>query len=246
MLHPASRAGCRPDQIIVTQRSRGIALFVATASALLAAGAAAPTPGTQDTRVTQPAPATLETSPGYTLTAAVTAASPRGRALWRDPGNPAAVAAAKIAGSQPAKAALLRKIANQPQAVWMGDWYSRSEVRRAVAGYVARANRASTLLPLVIYAIPQRDCGGYSAGGMGTPAAYRQWVDQVAAGMSGARAIVILEPDALADLNSCPSGSSQATRVSLLRYAATRLARPNVWIYLDVGNAGWQSASTMA
>ncbi len=99
---------------------------------------------------------------------------------------------------------------------------------------------------LVAYDIPWRDCGQYSSGGAPSAAAYEQFIREVAEGIGGRRAAVILEPDALAEL-SCLSGEQQATYYSLLNFAVHALAAsPGTAVYLDAGNAGWQPASTMA
>src|SRR5205807_10672709 len=92
----------------------------------------------------------------------------------------------------------------------------------------------------------KRDCGGYSAGGARSAGAYRRWIQSFAAGLGRARAAVVLEPDATADLG-CLSGKERRTRLRLLSRAVTTLSSdPNVAVYLDAGNAGWQPARVMA
>ncbi|WP_245700829.1 glycoside hydrolase family 6 protein [Sanguibacter gelidistatuariae] len=68
-----------------------------------------------------------------------------------------------------------------------------------------------------------------------------------AGGIASRPAIVILEPDALGDYN-CMSASQIADRQNMLTNAITQLnaQAPNTWTYLDAGNPGWVSASTMA
>ncbi len=46
----------------------------------------------------------------------------------------------------------------------------------------------------VTYAVPNRDCGGYSAGGL-SPSQYAEWNRRIAADLRGHRAVVIVEPD---------------------------------------------------
>ena len=50
------------------------------------------------------------------------------------------------------------------------------------------------------YHIPLRDCSQYSAGGAQSDAAYRAWIAALAKGLGSSKAVVILEPDALANL----------------------------------------------
>ncbi|HEX4438360.1 MAG TPA: glycoside hydrolase family 6 protein [Solirubrobacteraceae bacterium] len=145
------------------------------------------------------------------------------------------------------EAALLGKIAAQPQAQWFGDW---SDGHGGTAGdvgwWVGAASATGTLPVIVAYDLPWRDCSQYSGGGAASPAAYREFIDAMAAGIAGRRTAVILEPDALAEL-SCLNAEQQASWYSLLSYAVTRLGEsPAVTVYLDAGNAGWQPAATIA
>lgn len=136
-------------------------------------------------------------------------------------------------------------IANRPGARWFGNW--SGDVRAAVDGYTYAADVADKLPVLVAYNIPGRDCGGASTGGAGSPQAYRDWISAFASGIGGKPAIVIIEPDALAQLD-CLTSTARQDRLDLLKYAATQFAQkaPNTWAYLDGGNAAWIPAATMA
>jgi endoglucanase len=95
---------------------------------------------------------------------------------------------------------------------------------------------------LVTCNVPGRDCGGYSAGGVGSSAEYLRWVQAVAAGIGSADAVVVVEPDALAQLCGDPS-----ERLAVLRSAVDLLeVNPGTRTYLDAGNATWVGAPTMA
>ncbi len=123
------------------------------------------------------------------------------------------------------------KIAGQPQAFWFGGW--SGDVRTAVGSVVSAAAAAGRVPALVAYNVPQRDCGSYSAGGLGSADAYRTWIRAFAAGIGTRRAIVVLEPDAIAGLD-CLSAADRATRLALLADAARVLAAsPNTVVYLD-------------
>jgi endoglucanase len=94
----------------------------------------------------------------------------------------------------------------------------------------------------VTYNVPGRDCGGYSAGGVGSAAAYLQWVQAVVAGIGTAQAVVVVEPDALAQQCGDP-----AERTAMLRSAVGMLeANPGTHTYVDAGNPTWIDAATMA
>jgi endoglucanase len=97
-----------------------------------------------------------------------------------------------------------------------------------------------------VYAIPGKDCGGFSAGGLGSADEYRRWIREFSAGLGTSRAAVIVEPDALAQVD-CLSAADREVRYSLLRDAVEVLAaRPQTVVYLDAGNSAWHSAEVMA
>lgn len=111
---------------------------------------------------------------------------------------------------------------------------------------MTQISAAGALPVLVAYAIPARDCGGYSAGGVNSPDGYRAWIRDLAAGIGDRRAAVVLEPDALAGIG-CLAQADQETRLALLAEAVDVLAaRPGVLVYLDAGHANWIGAAEMA
>lgn len=161
-----------------------------------------------------------------------------GHKLYVDPGSPAAKQATAWRSTRPADAAEMDEIASAPQAQWFGDW--NADVAAAVDAHVSRAAAAGRWTLLVAYNIPQRDCGGYSAGGA---ADYRAWIREFARGLAGRRAAIVLEPDSLAGLD-CLTPADRDRRLALLRDAVSVL-RPNP-VYLDGGHSAWQPAATMA
>lgn len=172
-------------------------------------------------------------------TSAVPAAAAK-RALYVDPDTLAASARrAALRAGDASLAARLKVISSAPQARWFGTWNSPSTVRADVRSYVRAARKADAVPQLVLYAIPGRDCGGHSSGGF-TAAAYRGWVRQVAAGLKGSGALVVLEPDAL----SLDCGGSQ--RAKLLAYAVGRLSAAGALVYIDAGHSGWHTPTETA
>ncbi len=121
-----------------------------------------------------------------------------------------------------------------------------SALAAAVSSRVSTETSAGALPVLVAYAIPHRDCGSYSAGGEPTAAAYQQWITQLASGIGTRKVVVVVEPDALPQLD-CLSAGDQSERLSLLSGAVTTLAAHSATtVYLDAGGPGWQPASVMA
>ncbi|MBO8201019.1 glycoside hydrolase family 6 protein [Streptomyces smyrnaeus] len=158
---------------------------------------------------------------------------------WVDPaGNAARQARAYAEDGKSARAAQLKKIAEQPVAEWIDSADPRGHTAR-VTKAAAAADRGALL---VLYNVPQRDCGQYSKGGAKDAAAYRAWLDGVVAGIGKRTATVIVEPDALAHTVSgaCAAPQLREERHRLLRDAVTRLKRlPGTTVYLDAGNPDW-------
>jgi endoglucanase len=167
-----------------------------------------------------------------------------GARIFRNPDSPASRQAAAWRNSRPADASMMDRIASQPIAQWIGGW--TGNVRRHVRGIVARAESDGAVPVFVAYNIPHRDCGGYSASGaQSTAAGYRKWIREVAAGLGGGRSVVVLEPDAVAQL-SCLSASRREERLALLREAVELLKGAGAAVYIDAGNARWIGAAQMA
>ena len=163
-------------------------------------------------------------------------------ALYVDGNSPAAQQAAAWQGGRPGDADALRKIAGSAGATWFGGW--NADVRGNVDELLDRANGATPVM--VAYNVPGRDCGSYSAGG--APAsAYGGWISALAAGLGGRKAVIILEPDALAQV-TCLSAADQNERYQLLANAVSiiKQADAQAKVYLDAGHAGWIGAADMA
>jgi endoglucanase len=174
-----------------------------------------------------------------------TSTNPFAGAKWFiDPASNARAQANAWRVSRPADAAQMDKIAGQPQADWFGDW--SGDVQNAVSNRVTQITNAGALPVLVAYDIPLRDCGSYSSGGATSASAYKTWIRAFAAGIGTRRAVVVLEPDALAGMD-CLSAADQQTRLSLLGDAVAVLGtHTGVSTYIDAGNSNWKPAATMA
>jgi endoglucanase len=174
-----------------------------------------------------------------------TSANPiAGARFWIDPASDARRTANAWRASRPADATQLDKIAGQPQAYWIGDWNSTAEVAAEVDAAASTMIAGGAMPVFVVYNIPQRDCGSYSANSM-SPAAYRDWVSAMASGLRGRRAVVILEPDGTAE-TSCLSASALAQRMELLRFAVTTINAKGGLVYIDAGQPGWYTPAAMA
>lgn len=167
------------------------------------------------------------------------AGAPGSEALWLNPEGhgPVAVRQAQDQGRAD-EAEALAPLAGQPTATWFADpadpFVEAERLSRAAA-------EAGQLPVLVAYNVPGRDCGLYSSGGAADVDAYLSWIGSLAAGLGDRPALVVLEPDAIAQVveDGC-EGVDPTERFAALDQAVQILDRqPGTRVYLDAGNSGW-------
>jgi endoglucanase len=164
---------------------------------------------------------------------------------WVDPYGQAHLRSLRAKKTDPEVSALLEKIARYGGADWVGEWtpYIETWIRKRVT----LLTKNGALPFFVAYHIPKRDCGQYSAGGAARGQDYREWVTAFARGIGNRKAVVILEPDALASLTKCLSPADQKERTELVKFAVhTFEALPLTWVYVDAGHSAWIAAPEMA
>ncbi|MBP1240369.1 endoglucanase [Frigoribacterium sp. PvP120] len=161
-----------------------------------------------------------------------------------EPGSLASRAQAELdAAGQPGQADAAGVIAAQPVAMWIGDGYDDEQLVKVVTDFLDAADAQGATAVFVTYAIPDRDCGNYSAGGL-TVDEYPAWNRTIAETIRGHDAVVIVEPDSLGILSRCPDLVEE--RLPLLRQAVEDFAAAGVPAYLDGGNSNWVDAQTMS
>jgi endoglucanase len=157
-----------------------------------------------------------------------------------------AAEAAGSASAGSAEAAAAGYLAAQPTAVWLTPEQEPIGTVGARIGELAAQSRTQeSTLVIVVYGLPERDCGNYSAGGL-APAEYEIWTTEIGDALRAAddvRAIVIVEPDSLALAPECGNVSE---RVIQLRAAVADLSGPSTWLYVDGGHSNWLPATQMA
>jgi endoglucanase len=174
-----------------------------------------------------------------------------------------------IASGQIRNAGLIAAMESVPSAVWLdgetpaqaaepgnqGSEQADADVARQVRQTLVAASLQNAVPIFVAYNIPGRDCSQYSAGGAPSDAAYDAWIDAISSALGNAQAVVLEEPDALADLPGyCGSAYTSefpditnTTRIDDIRYAVATLEQdPNISLYLDAGNSDWQNVGGMA
>ncbi|MET9319599.1 glycoside hydrolase family 6 protein [Streptomyces sp. NPDC003038] len=165
--------------------------------------------------------------------------------FYVDPANNAATWVKNNLGD--ARAAKIKAaIADHNTVKWFGDWdadgNAATGIQTEVSNYVGAAAAQGRVPVLVAYNIPGRDCGGASSGGAGSPDLYKAWISKVAQGIAGRPAIVVLEPDAVAQASddACMKGAAEQ-RFDMLWYATQHLQQQGKFVqtYLDAGNATW-------
>ncbi len=138
----------------------------------------------------------------------------------------------------------IARMAKIPVAQWFGDW--NSNIKDDVNSYVSAAASVGKVPIVVVYNIPNRDCGGYSVGGANGLASYTEWVNRVAEGIGGRTAVVVVEPDALSALDCLPVAQQQERIQSIAQAVTILKAQALTSVYIDSGTAVWQPAKTMA
>ena len=174
-------------------------------------------------------------SPG----AAAAPQAPADSAFYVDPDTSGARWVA--ANPNDSRAAVIRdRITTVPQARWFTTT-NTGTVRSQVDSFVGAAAAAGKIPILVVYNIPNRDCGGASGGGAPSHEAYRAWVDEVAAGLAGRPAYIVLEPDVLPIMSNCQSADEQARTSASMAYAgkALKAGSGQAQVFFDIGHSAW-------
>ncbi len=100
------------------------------------------------------------------------------------------------------------------------------------------------LAVFVAYNIPGRDNGNYSSGGLHSKEEYYSWIGSISAAIGDKKAIIVLEPDAIA-LSTALDSAKRNERLDMIRVAVEILKKqPNIKVYLDAST--WKSPAEMA
>ena len=150
-------------------------------------------------------------------------------------------------------AVLLIAMEYSSQAVWLAGG-TASEANALITTAMRGAAAQHAVPFFVLYNVPGRDCGSYSAGGAENTADYEAWIRAVATAIGDQKAIVLLEPDALANLPSdcgypatVNSAQLTADRYTQLTYALNTLEiQPQTLVYLDGGNSHFRAVPDIA
>ncbi|MFD6173486.1 glycoside hydrolase family 6 protein [Streptomyces coeruleorubidus] len=200
---------------------------------------ASPTPATSAPRTPSPTPSPSAIRKKQERT------TPVSSRLYRHPASQVLDWVRSHSGD-PRHAVIASRIADQPAAVWFAD-YSPDTLTARVAAVTSGGAAQGRVPVLVPYAIPGRDCGGYSEGGAPDLDAYDAWIDKFADGLGSGEVIVVLEPDSVAQAE-CLSAGERADRFASLARAGRVLkaANPRARVYFDAGHSGWNAPGKQA
>ncbi|WP_454170193.1 glycoside hydrolase family 6 protein [Microbacterium paulum] len=137
-------------------------------------------------------------------------------------------------------------LAEQPTAYWITPEQDPiGTAGTTVVSLVSQARDQKRAVALVVYGLPDRDCGNHSAGGLSAED-YPVWIAEIASALKTApdvQKIIVLEPDSIALASECGDIASRATYLS---GAVDALSSTGTWIYIDGGHSAWHSPDDMA
>jgi len=148
-------------------------------------------------------------------------------------------------------AALVRKIALQPQFKWFGRWNEGEAggTTGVVREYLARVQKdqPGSVPQLAILRHQGTKCHKrYKAGGAAQDARTRKWYRDFASAVGNARVVIGFEPDSLGTLE-CLVKERRSARLRTMSYGIDVLSKlPNATIYLEAGASDWESAQRTA
>lgn len=212
----------------------------AAAAAMLVVAAGC---GATDALAPAGVPTDVTTKPGDTGTGATSSSPLAALQLFVSPASRALKQADLWRATRPADADYMTRVGAHPVARWLNEW--TGDVTTSVDHELTAAAVGGRVPVFVAFNIPYRDCGAYSAGGASRADAYRAWIRGFASGFRGRKAVVVLEPDAIAGI-SCLAADRQEERYALLREAVTTLGDAGAIVYLDAGHPRWLSTETAA
>jgi endoglucanase len=232
---------------------RGSAAITAALSLATGASTAAAAASTTSNHTTSKHATSNHTTPKHTMSSSRTLA-PDTR-FFVPPPPQAAIAQelTLLRDRHLAEALRLARMLATPQAVWFTSG-TPAQVKQQVHQTIIEAQRQRAVPVLVAYDVPGRDCAQFSAGGALTDADYQAWIAAFAAGIGQAKAVVIVEPDALGNMPSdcgIPAGTSfpftdQGRITDVADAVADLEADPNTSVYLDGTHSAWQQVGNIA
>ena len=131
----------------------------------------------------------------------------------------------------------LKAITSYPNSFWIIS-NPKKPLKRIATRMRRLCRRAHPSQPvIVLYAIPGRDVGGHSKGGL-SEKQYLKYVGDIARGIGKYKPIVIFEPDAIPHMRKM-NFFQRTNRTRLIKNSLKLLTQSNAQIYIDIGHPNW-------
>ncbi|KAJ7172052.1 cellobiohydrolaseII [Mycena filopes] len=216
-------------------------------------GGGTTTPGGGSGTTTPPTGTTTTSAPTGSQTPA--AGNPyTGHSIFLTPFYAAEVAAAAANITDATTKAKALSVAKIPTFTWFDTAAKVPDLGTYLASASAQGKSSGTpsLVQIIVYDLPDRDCAAAASNGEysianGGQALYFKYIDALVAQIAkfpDVRVVAIIEPDSLANLVTNLSvqkcANAQTTYLACVTYAIQQLNKlGNVYSYLDAGHAGW-------
>ncbi|SMF02293.1 glycoside hydrolase family 6 protein [Pseudobacteriovorax antillogorgiicola] len=133
-------------------------------------------------------------------------------------------------------------LAQQPQAVWLGEW--NRDIYADLSRLMRQANHSDSVPIFVIYRLFLREETYGKAIELSFVEDYLNWIRTIANVVGSSKAIIILEPNALCGLANNEDQDQVNLLISLLRSSIEILKQcPKIKLYIDAGNPNWLDAA---
>ncbi|KAF9066322.1 cellulase CEL6B [Rhodocollybia butyracea] len=176
-----------------------------------------------------------------------------GHNIFLSPFYASEVAAAVPQFTNSATAAKAAKVADIPTFIWLDEIAKVPSLGTYLSAASAQGKSSGTpsLLQIVVYDLPDRDCAADASNGEFTianngQANYFNYIDQIVAQIKkfpDVKVVAVIEPDSLANLVTnlgvAECSAAKTTYLACITYAMQQLSTVGVVQYLDAGHAGW-------
>jgi endoglucanase len=146
-------------------------------------------------------------------------------------------------------AAVMMKIARNPQFKWWGRWAGVTNPAKALRWWLDRMEKQQPgAVPQLVVArhLGKKCSPTYLAGGAREDRRYRKWIRNFARVVADRRVVIAFEPDSIGTVD-CLARHRRKARWQMLRFGVEELAKlPNATIYIEGGASDWEHPRVVA
>jgi endoglucanase len=149
------------------------------------------------------------------------------------------------------KAAMVAKVALNPQFKWFGRWNEddKGGTAGSIRAYLERVQeeQPGSVAQVVIMRHQGKACHKrYTAGGAREDERTKRYYREFARGIGNQRVVIGFEPDSLGTID-CLAKSRRKARIATLAYGVDVLSQlPNATVYIEAGASDWESPARTA